>query len=85
MQVTPAIMFCTNIVALFIVPVLVWLTVSEDAPSYYVLALLLLWSYVLVTHIFKQVLSVNLFASSIMSLVYFIATYLVAFALGQLM
>ncbi|MCX7101523.1 MAG: hypothetical protein NTX38_08530 [Methylobacter sp.] len=84
-QVTTAIMFCTNIVALFIVPVLVWLTVSEDAPSYYVLALLLLWSYVLVTHIFKQVLSVNLFASSIMSLFYFIATYLGAFALGQLM
>lgn len=84
-QVTTAIMFCTNIVALFIVPVLVWLTVSEDAPSYYVLTLLLLWSYVLVTHIFKQVLSVNLFASSIMSVFYFIATYLGAFALGQLL
>jgi hypothetical protein len=84
-QVTAAVLFCTNVVALFIVPVLVWLTVSEDALSYYVLAVLLLWSYVLVTYIFKQVLTVNLFASLIVSLFYFIATYLGAFGLGQLL
>jgi hypothetical protein len=84
-QVTTAVLFCTNVVALFIVPVLVWLTVSEDALSYYVLAVLLLWSYVLVTYIFKQVLTVNLFASLIVSLFYFIATYLGAFGLGQLL
>jgi hypothetical protein len=83
-QVTTAVIFCTNIVAVLIVPVLVWLTVSEDALSYYILALLLLWSYVLVTYIFKQVLSVNIFASLIVSLSYFIVTYLGAFGLGQL-
>jgi hypothetical protein len=84
-QVTTAVIFCTNIVALSIVPVLVWLTISEDALSYYVLALLLLWSYILVTRIFKKVLSVNIFASLIVSLFYFIATYLGAFGLGQLL
>jgi len=84
-QVTTAIIFCANIIALFIVPVLIWLTVSEDPLSYYFLALLLLWDYAVVTHIIKQVLTVNLFASLVLSLFYFIAAYFGAFALGQLL
>jgi hypothetical protein len=84
-QVTTAIIFCANIVALFIIPVLIWLTVSEDPLSYYFLTLLLFWDYVLVTYIIKQVLSVNLFASMVLSLSYFTATYFSAFALGQLL
>ncbi|MGZ4975554.1 MAG: hypothetical protein ACXV8O_00270 [Methylobacter sp.] len=84
-QVTTAIIFCANIIALFIVPVLIWLTISEEPLSYYVLGLLLFWDYSLVTYIIKQVLSVNLFASLVLSLFYFIATYFGAFALGQLL
>lgn len=83
-QVTSAIIFCSNIVALFVIPILIWLTVTEDALSYYFLSLLLFWEYVLVSYIIKQVLSVNLFACSVLSLFYFIATYFGAFALGQL-
>jgi hypothetical protein len=84
-QVTTAIIFCANIVAVFVVPVMIWLTVSEDALSYYLLSLLLLWDYALVTHIIRQVLSINIFASLVLSLFYFVATYLGAFALGQLL
>jgi len=83
-QVTTAIIFCANIVALFIIPVLIWLTVSEDPLSYYFLGLLLFWDYVLVTYIIRQVLSINLFASLVVSLFYFVTTYFGAFALGQL-
>ncbi|MFI3157137.1 MAG: hypothetical protein QX199_13370 [Methylococcaceae bacterium] len=83
-QVTTAIIFCANIVALFVIPVLIWLTVSEEPLSYYFLALLLFWDYSLVTYIIRQVLSINLFASSVLSLFYFTATYFGAFALGQL-
>lgn len=84
-QVTTALIFCANIVALFIIPVLIWLTVSEDPLSYYFLSLLLLWDYALVTYIIRQVLSINLFASLVLSMFYFIATYFGAFALGQLL
>ncbi|MCK9394672.1 MAG: hypothetical protein M0Q44_03700 [Methylobacter sp.] len=84
-QVTTAIMFCANIVALFLVPVLIWLTVSEDASSYYFFSLLLFWDFALVTYIIRQVLSINIFASLVLSLFYFIATYFSAFALGQLL
>ncbi|MFA6164107.1 MAG: hypothetical protein WAV82_06570 [Methylobacter sp.] len=84
-QVVTAILVCANVVALFIVPVIIWLTISESPLSYYFFGLLLLWDYALVTHIFKQSLSINLFASLALSLLYFIATYLGAFALGQLL
>ncbi len=84
-QVTTAIIFCANIIGLFVVPVLIWLTVSEDPLSYYFLSLLLFWDYAVVTYIIKQVLAINLFASLILALFYFIATYFGAFALGQLL
>jgi hypothetical protein len=82
-QVTTAIIFCSNVVALFIIPVLIWLTVNEDPLSYYFLILVLFWDYALVTYIIRQVLSVNLLAGSMLSLFYFAVTYLGAFALGQ--
>jgi hypothetical protein len=84
-QVATAIIFCANTVALFIVPVLIWLTVSEDPLSYYLLGLLLFWNYALVAHIVRQVLSINFFASLVLSLFYFTVTYFGAFALGQLL
>lgn len=84
-QVTTAVIFCANVVGLFIVPVVVWLTVSEDILSYYLFAALLLWNYILVTYIFKQVLAVNIAASLVLSLFYFVSTYFGAFGLGQLL
>lgn len=84
LQVTTAILVCANVVSLFIVPVAVWLTVSEDALSYYVLSLLLIWDYALFTYIVRQTLSINLPASLVISLLYFTVTYFGAFALGQL-
>ncbi|NOT10656.1 MAG: hypothetical protein HOP23_02290 [Methylococcaceae bacterium] len=83
-QVSTAILVCANVVSLFIVPVAVWLTVSEDALSYYVLSLLVIWDYALVTYIFKQTLNINLPASIALALLYFTLTYFGAFALGQM-
>lgn len=84
-QVAAAIIFCANIIGLFVIPVLIWLTISEEPLSYYFLALLLFWDYAVLTHIIRQVLSVNLFASLVLALFYFVATYFGAFALGQLL
>jgi predicted neutral ceramidase superfamily lipid hydrolase len=83
LQVTTAILVCANVVSLFILPVAVWLTVSEDALSYYILSLLLIWDYALVTYIVRQTLNINLAASSAISILYFTVTYFGAFALGQ--
>ncbi|MGZ8151825.1 MAG: hypothetical protein ACXW0Q_02695 [Methylovulum sp.] len=83
-RIATAVMFCSNVVAVFIVPVMVWLTVSEDAISYYALGLLLIWEYLQVAYIIKKVLSINTSASLVLSFFYFISTYYGAFALGQM-
>ncbi|MDP2904390.1 MAG: hypothetical protein Q8N96_14995 [Methylovulum sp.] len=84
-QVLTAFLFCSNVVSCFIIPVLVWLTVSENAISYYLVGLLLLWNFALITYIIKRVLSLNTLASAAVSLFYAGFTYAGAFALGQLM
>ena len=83
-QVTTAILFSANFISLFLVPVMVWLTVSEDPWSYYIFSLLIAWYYSIITYIFKHALIINIPASLVLSLLYFIATYLGAFALGQM-
>jgi hypothetical protein len=84
LQVTTAILFCANIISVAIVPVMVWLTVSEAALSYYLLGLLLLWDFAVVAYIFKRTVIVNTAAGIALALFYFVATYLGAFALGQM-
>lgn len=83
-QVTTAFVFSANIISAFVIPVMVWLTVSEDMYSYYLFFLLLTWYYAIVSYIIKYTLVINLPASMVLALFYFIATYLGAFALGQL-
>lgn len=83
-QVTTAFLFSANIISVFVVPVMVWLTVTEDIYSYYLFSLLLAWYYAIVSYIIKYTLDVNVAASMVLALFYFIATYLSAFAIGQL-
>lgn len=83
-QVMTAILFCSNVLSVFVIPVMVWLTVTDQPLSYYVMSILGLWFYALITQIFKTTLAINLFASSALSLLYFLLVYLLAIALGQL-
>jgi hypothetical protein len=84
-QVTTAILVCANIVSLFVIPVLIWLTVSEDILSYYCMGLLFIWEFTLIGYIFRKSLSINLPASLALSVLYFTVAYLGAFAIGQLL
>ncbi|MDD1606800.1 MAG: hypothetical protein LUP96_08945 [Methylococcaceae bacterium] len=83
-QVTTAILFCTNVLSILFIPIIVWLTVSDEPLSYYMMCILVLWFYALITHVIKATLAINLFASSSLSLLYFTVVYLSAFALGQM-
>ena len=84
-QVTTAIIFCANIVSLFVIPVLIWLTVTEDLLSYYTMGLLFLWEFTVIAYIFRKTLAINLAASLALSVFYFTVAYLGAFAIGQLL
>ncbi len=83
-QVTSAILFCSNAVSILVIPVLVWLTISENTVSYYLVGLLLTWDFALTTYIFKRVLALNIPASIVISLCYAAFTYFGAYTLGQL-
>jgi hypothetical protein len=84
-QVTTAILFCANVVSLFVIPVLIWLTVSEDLLSYYSFGLLFIWEFTLIAYIFRKTLAINIAASLALSVFYFTVAYLGAFAIGQLL
>lgn len=81
MQVASAILVSENVVAIFGVPVIFWLTVTDSWFSYAALALLVAWDFALITYIMRKVLAVDLLAGLIMSFVYFIATYGAAYML----
>lgn len=83
-QILSAVLFCENVIAFFGVPVVIWLTVSEDALSYYLMGFLVLWDFILITFIIKKVLLINMAASLTISLFYFAMTYAGAYALTLL-
>ncbi|WP_446810344.1 hypothetical protein ACH50O_01775 [Methylomonas sp. 2BW1-5-20] len=74
-QVASAILFCENVVAIFLIPIVFWVTVAEDTPSYTTLALFLSWDMAIIARIFKDVLQVNTPASLVVSLFYFLTSY----------
>lgn len=84
-QVTTAILFCANVISLFVIPVLIWLTVSEDILSYYTMGLLFLWEFTVIAYIFRKTLAINRAASLALSVFYFTVAYLGAFAIGQML
>lgn len=84
-QTTTAVLFCTNIVSLFIIPILVWLTLNEYLLRYYILGLLFIWELALVAYIFRQTLTINLSASIALASVYFIIVYMGSFSIGQML
>lgn len=74
-QVASAILFCENAVGIFLVPIVFWVTVAEDALSYSALAVFFLWDMLMIARIFKDVLMINRPASLVMSLFYFLSSY----------
>lgn len=84
-QIITAVLFCENVVALFGVPIVIWLTVSESVISYYLFGLLIFWDFILITFIIKKVLSINTAASLTISFFYFLMTYVGAYSLTLLL
>jgi hypothetical protein len=83
-QVSTAILFCTNVITIFVVPVIIWVTVTDDPLSYYLMCLLVLWFFALITQIIRQALAIDMQASLALSLLFFIVIYGGSFGLGQL-
>lgn len=83
-QVGSAIFFCQNVMALFLVPVIFWVTVAEDWPSYSLLALILLWNWLATANIFRLALNINRLAGLVMGLFFLLAGFGGGFAINSL-
>lgn len=83
-QIVTAFTLSANLISVLVIPVMVWLTVTEDLYSYYLFALLLVWYYAIIAYVIKHVMVINLAASMVLALLYFVVTFLGAFAVGQL-
>lgn len=83
-QISTALFFCGNVVSIFVVPTTVWLTVTYHPISIGLTLFLATWIYALFAYIFKKVLMINVVASIILTTTYFLATYLAAFGIAQL-
>lgn len=78
-QITTAVLFCENIVAVVSVPVMVWLTASNNIVSYLLLATLIIWCVVMITFVIKKVVAISFIAGLAISLFYFFSTYVGAY------
>ena len=78
-QVATAFLFCENIVSFVGIPIVIWLTITDDPTSYYALGVLLLWDISVIAYLIKQILNVTPLAGAVVSLCYFFLTYVAAF------
>lgn len=82
-QVSSAILFCENIVAIVIIPIMLWATVAENWWGYGSLFLAMSWNWVMVAVIFKKALRINVLAGIIMALLYFVFSFGGGFAINS--
>ncbi len=78
-QVSTAFLFCENVVSFVGLPVVIWLTLTDDPFSYYILFALLIWNVSMIANVIRQVLNITTMAGLVMSIVYFFVTYVVVF------
>lgn len=83
--ITSAILFCENVVAVVVVPVMVWLTITEDELSYLAMILLVIWDFSLVAYVCRKALGINKAAGLVVSLFYFACTYGLAYGITTLL
>lgn len=79
-QMVSALLFCENVVLIFCVPVVAWLTVTYDWLSYTAFVGVIFWNFALIAYIMKRVLAIDVFASMVIAFLYFVSTYGVAYS-----
>ncbi len=83
-QVASAMLVSENILACLALPIVAWITMSESILSYLLLGALFFWNLLIISYIFNLVLRINVLASLIMGVLYFMVTYIGTFYLSTL-
>lgn len=74
-RVLTAYFICQDFILIFSVPLLIWVTISENAWAYYTLALVMLWAVAAFAYINNQIITSGSFVSTMLSLAYFVTVY----------
>ncbi|WP_404358033.1 hypothetical protein [Methylotuvimicrobium sp. KM1] len=74
-------LICENIIATAGLPVIVWLTTTDDLLSYYILFGLMVWVFAVITYLIMRILLITPTLAFVLSIVYFSVTHGGAFML----
>jgi len=66
---------CQDFISIFALPLLIWVTVTDDSWAYYSLAAVMLWGVAIITYINNQIVSLGSFPSFPLSLTFFLGVY----------
>ena len=83
-QVCSSVLFCENVIAVLLVPIMFWATIAEDWLSYGALLLILLWNLTMIASIFKKIMNINSLAGMVMSLFFILFSFGGGFAINSL-
>lgn len=82
-QVASSVLFCENVAAILLIPIMLWATVAEDVWGYGTLGSILVWVGIMIAAVFKKVLRINMLAGLAMSLFYFLFSFGGGFAINS--
>lgn len=74
-HVLTAYFICQDFILIFSVPLLIWVTISENAWAYYTLAIVMLWAVAVFAYINNQITTSGSFVSAMLSLAFFVTVY----------
>jgi len=74
-RVLTAYFICQDFILIFSVPLLIWVTISEDAWAYYTLSIIMIWVISVFAYINNQIITSGSFVSTMLSLGYFVTVY----------
>lgn len=82
-QVASSVLFCENMAAIFLIPVMLWATVAENWWGYGTLGSVLVWVGIMIAVVFKKALRINTLAGLVMSLFYILFSFGGGFAINS--
>lgn len=74
-RVLTAYFVCQDFILIFGVPLLMWVTISDDTWAYYTLGIIMLWAISVFSYINNQLVSSGSFVSTMLAVTYFTVVY----------
>ncbi len=75
LKVLTSYLVCQDLISIFALPLLIWVTVTDDSLAYYSLSAVMLWAVAIIAYINNQIISLGSFPSFLLSLTFFLSVY----------